>query len=166
MTEHPEQQFLGAYDAYADALYRHIYFRVNARPLAEELLQETFMKTWEYLAAGNRVENLRAFLYRVARNCIIDEARRKKETSLEALRENHAFDPPDAACANPETQTAAAEVFRALDKLPPEDREIVAFRYADGLEPREIASILHITPNAASVRLHRAMQSLKKIIEP
>lgn len=166
MTNDREQQFLAAYDAYADALYRYIYFRVPSRPRAEELLQEAFMKTWGYLSRGESVNNLRAFFYRVARNLIIDESRRKKETSLEALREDYGFDPPEKRGDNAEHKAQTAEIWGTLNRLQPEDREIVALRYADNLEPREIAEVLEITPNAASVRLYRAMESLKRIVNP
>jgi RNA polymerase sigma-70 factor (ECF subfamily) len=84
------QQFLAAYDNYADAIYRHCFYRVFSKPLAEELTQDTFMKTWKYLEGGKQVENLRAFLYRVANNLIIDHSRKKKEERLDALLEKSA----------------------------------------------------------------------------
>ena len=160
-----EQQFLAAYDPWRDALYRHIYFRVHSRERAEELLQETFMKTWQYCAAGERVENLRAFLYRVARNLIIDESRRRKEESLDSLRDAYGFDPPDEHAVTIEHGALAREIFQALDKLPDDEREIITMRYVDEFEPREIAEILKITPNAASVRLYRATEALKHIVD-
>ena len=66
-----QEGFLNAYDAYADAIYRHCFFRVFSKERAEELAQETFMKTWEYVARGNVIENYKAFLYRVTNNLII-----------------------------------------------------------------------------------------------
>jgi len=84
-----EEDFATAYDLYADAIFRHCYFRVNDREKAVDLMQETFMKTWEYLASGKKVTNLRAFLYRSANNLIVDQARRAKlrqEDSLEDMR--------------------------------------------------------------------------------
>lgn len=94
------QKFLAAYDAYADAIYRHCYFRVFIRGRAEELMQETFMKTWEYLA------------------------------------------------------DAPVPAF--------EHREILALRYVDDMNPKEIGAALGITANAASVRIHRALAVLKE----
>ena len=75
-----------------DAIFRHCYFRVFDRERARDLVQETFLKTWEYLTRGHDIENIRAFLYRVATNLIIDDSRRKKEISLEQLSES-GFDP-------------------------------------------------------------------------
>ena len=80
-----EEEFLTLYDAYADAIFRHCFFRVYERERARDLVQETFARTWEYAAKGNAVENARAFLYRVANNVIGDEVCEKKETSPDAM---------------------------------------------------------------------------------
>ena len=84
--------FLTAYDKYADAIYRHCFFRVFSKEKAEELTQETFMRTWQYLEDGKEVLNLRAFLYRVANNLIIDHSRKKKEERLDNFHEPHRND--------------------------------------------------------------------------
>lgn len=68
MQPNIEAQFLAAYDEWADAIYRHCFFRVYSKERAEELVQDTFMKTWQYLEKGNEVENLKAFLYKVAKS--------------------------------------------------------------------------------------------------
>ena len=83
-----ENQFLKAYDAYSESIYRHCFFRVWRKGRAEELLQETFLRLWTYLIKGNKVENIRALLYKIANNLIIDESRKKKEESLDQILEN------------------------------------------------------------------------------
>ena len=69
-TDKKEQEFLDAYKQYADSIYRHCYFRVYNKELAEDLTQETFIKTWKYIAQGKEIKNIKAFLYRVAVNLI------------------------------------------------------------------------------------------------
>src|SRR6185369_164461 len=94
MEQKIEREFLEAYDTYADALYKHCFFRVYSATRAEELVQDTFMKTWDYLAKGKDIENLRAFLYKTANNLIIDYSRKKREISLEQqLAENPGWEP-------------------------------------------------------------------------
>src|SRR5690349_19793406 len=61
-------QFLQAYDEFADPIFRHCYFRVFRRDRAKELVQETFLRAWEYQLQGKPIENIRAFLYRIANN--------------------------------------------------------------------------------------------------
>ncbi len=160
-----KNEFLDAYDRYADAIYRHCFFRIFSKPLAEELTQETFLKTWQYLAAGKEVQNLRAFLYRVANNLIIDYVRKKKEERLDVLMENSADVEPSYDGRNEmETAELAREIAEVMQELRTEDREILTMRYLDQLELKEIADTLGITANNVSVRLNRALKALRELL--
>lgn len=158
-----EQEFLNAYDQYADAIYRHCVFRVYNNALAEEMMQETFMKTWQYLAKGNKVENLRAFLYRVANNLVIDYSRKKKEDSLESMIEQHPdFEPSSDPNPQMEKQLLLEQIKNKMNDLPPDVRHILTLRFIDDLDPKEIAVVLDISPNNASVRINRALRQLQQ----
>lgn len=163
--ERAEKQFLEAYDAHADAIYRHCYFRIFSKAAAEDCVQETFMKAWQYVKDGNRVENMRAFLYRVATNVVIDAIRKRRESSLEDHLDSF---PNDEPAQNDreilERQLLMGDVRKGMEQLPPEAREVLTLRFIDDLEPREIAKVLSVSPNAVSVRIHRALQSLKAVI--
>ncbi len=163
--ERRQKEFLAAYDAHAEAIYRHVFFRVYSKTRAEELVQETFMKTWEYLRDGKHVENLRAFLYRVATNLVIDDVRKRKEVSLENLmEESDAWEPSVDGREAAERSVALRQVMETMQQLDDDAREILTLRYVDDLDPRDIAHTLGITPNNASVRLNRAMHELKKLM--
>src|SRR5579863_136343 len=82
-----EKEFLEAYQHYADAIYRHCYFRVYNKELAEDLTQETFIKTWKYITEGKEIKNLKAFLYKVAVNLIIDNSRKKTALVFDDIKE-------------------------------------------------------------------------------
>ena len=153
--------FLEAYEKYAESIYRHCYFRVFSKVRAEELMQETFLKTWDYVSIrGGEIENLRAFLYRVANNLIIDESRKKKESSLEAILEDHPeFEP--AHVDDAQKNLMIKDVLQNLFVLSPEDRAIVTMRYIDELDPKEIAVVLGSNTNRISVRLNRALKTLR-----
>lgn len=157
------KEFLTAYDQFADAIFRHCYFRVFNRDRAKDLMQETFTRVWEYLAEGKTVDNLRAFLYRVATNLIIDEARKKKAVSLETLAEE-GFDPPAEDNRLAEGIDARL-ILRFLKEIEPPYREVVAMRYLEGLSPKEIAAALNENENAVSVRIHRGIKKLRIAIE-
>lgn len=151
------------YEAHAEAIYRHCFFRVFQKQLAEELMQEAFMKTWEYLEDGHDVENLRAFLYKVANNLIIDYSRKKKEQSLEQMMEDHpSFEPSDTKEGDIERAMLLREVREAMEQLPEEQRDLLVMRYVDDLDPKDIARVLGITSNHVSVKLNRAMRELKQ----
>ena len=155
-------EFLAAYEAYAEAIYRHCFFKVFSKERAQDLMQETFMKTWQYLCEGKKVENIRAFLYRVANNLIIDAARKKKEESLEDLMEAaKAMEPSYEGEKAIQSSAMISQMKEVMLTLPDEYREVLTLRYIDDLDPKEIAHILGISPNNVSVRLNRATKALK-----
>ncbi len=157
-----EQQFLAAYDQYADAIFRHCYFRTNSREVAKDLTQQAFLNAWSYVQKGQVVDQFRAFLYRTAHNLIVDWYRRHKTESLDGLQEE-GFDPPDL---HPETerQREWKWALANLKKLRKEDQELITWRYVEDMSPGEIAKVLGKKENAVSVRIHRAVERLRKIL--
>jgi len=153
------EQFLRVYDQYADAIFRHCYFRVYNRDKALDLMQDAFMKTWEYLAQGKTVDNMRAFLYRVANNLIIDASRKKIPYSLDDLQEG-GFEPvAETHAVDPMDKKLLATV---LEKLDEDARQVLVWRYLDELSIGEIATILGVRENVVSVRLHRGLKKARK----
>lgn len=157
-----EPEFIECYDAFSDALFRHCYFRVHERERAKDLVQEAFIRVWDYGRRGNKLENARAFLYRVVNNLIIDESRKKRSLSLDGLAEQ-GFDPADKR-AKAGQSAEVSEVLRTLRFLPEEQRQLIVFRYIDDLGPKEIAEIINESENVVSVRLHRAIAAAKKLL--
>ncbi len=155
--------FIESYDKYADAIFRYCFFRVFDRERSKELMQETFTKTWEYLEKGNEIENIRAFLYKVAHNLCVNDLIRPKIYSLDEMREKIDFDPRDQNTISPENQAEVSLLFRNLQMLSKEEREILTMRYIDDLSVREIAELLQMIPNTVTVKIKRAVESLKKI---
>lgn len=159
------EQFLASYDRYAEALFRHAVLRVSSHEYAEEIVQDTFLRTWDYMKQGNAIENMRAFLYRILNNRIIDHYRTKKEVSLESLQEgDEPFDPADERLIPGETRALISETLRTLEKLGQEDRELIIMRYVDDLHPKEIGEVLGITANNVSVKLNRAIKILQTFV--
>jgi len=169
-----QQDFERAFEAYNDELFRHAAMRLKDRDRAIELTQECFMKVWEYAQKGGEIRELRPFLYRTLRHLIIDEYRRKKPVSLEAMAEEfedknvEALLPPDQS----NTLERAIERFdgvaalAALQKLPDAYREALSLRYIEGLSPQEIGKIVGESENAVSVRIHRGLKKLKELLQP
>lgn len=159
-----EKQFLALYDTLQDAIFRHCYFRLYNRERAKEITQESFLKTWEALAKGQDIQNLRAFIYRVANNLIIDDTRKKKESSLEMLQEE-GFEPMDHSSPDPHIRIDAQDMVLRLQDMPEEEREVLVMRYLDEMKPKEIAEILGLSQNVVSVRIHRALKKLHILLQ-
>lgn len=164
LTRTAEEQFLKAYDELADPVFRHCYFRVSDREKAKDLMQEAFTKTWIHICNGGKIENIRAFVYKVANNLIIDHYRKKKDDSLDTLQAD-GFDPGFDDREKLFSSLDAKEALAAIQKLDELYREAVMMRYIDELSPKEIAGVLGVTENVVSVRIHRGLKKLKETLE-
>lgn len=158
-----EKAFLELYEKCADAVFRHCYFRVHDRELAKDLSQEAFTRLWNSLVGGTKIENMKAFLFRTANNLVIDYYRKKKEASLDALAED-GFDPASTDHEHVADQALAREALEAVDRLEDGYREIILMRYVSDLSIGEIAEAVGESENVVSVRIHRAIKKLQKIL--
>lgn len=155
--------FRTAYNEYSDAIFRHCYFRIFDRERGKDLMQETFVRAWGYLLQGKKIENMRAFLYRIANNLVVDEIRRKKEVSLDTLQEK-GWDPGYDATAEMQRSLEEQKIFSMLERVQPDYREAIVMRYIDGLTPAEISAIVGQSANTVSVRLHRGIRQLHSFL--
>ncbi|MES2953299.1 MAG: RNA polymerase sigma factor [Patescibacteria group bacterium] len=159
-----QSDFLKAYDEYADAIFRHCYFRISDREKAKDITQETFLRAWHYLTEGHTINTMRSFLYRVANNLIIDEMRKKKTVSLDKLQEE-GFDPGFDERSKTEREIDAKSVAGMLENLDEPYRNVITMRYINDLSPKEIAEILKESENAISVRIHRGIQKMRLLLD-
>ncbi len=162
-----QSKFLAAFEDYSDALYRHAHFRVRSQETARDLVQDTFIKTWDYIVKGNTIEQFKPFLYRALNNLIIDEYRKKSTESLDQILEEEVnigvFDElKTEGRESVEIAFDAKQLVEKLDLLPQQYREVIVLRYIDGFMPQEIAEMLNESVNVVSVRIHRGMQWLRK----
>lgn len=165
--EQPKQtEFLAAYDQYADALFRHAYFRLYDTDRARDLVQEAYCRAWVYCSSPDKqVTHLRALLYRILNNLIVDETRKKRPTSLDALVEQ-GFAVPDEDHASAETLAAVHEVLDICATLDDKHRQAIIMRYVDGLSPKEISEITGESENVISVRIYRGVRKVRERLMP
>ena len=158
-----EEQFLGWHDQFADAIFRHCVFRLSDRDKAKDVTQETFIRLWNYVSEGKEVVNVRAFLYKIANNLVIDEYRRKETFSLDQMQEEQGFDIGFEERSGAEVRDEYEQALRAIEHLPDKYREALVLRHVDGLSVKEIARMAGETENVISVRIHRAIEKLKTL---
>ena len=140
--------------------------RVGTRAIAEELLQSALVRTLERGVAPADAEGVVTWFYRVLRNALVDHHRRQ---AAEGRAVEHATREGELAvetAGDPELHRAVCACMHGLlPSLKPEYAEMV---HQVDLEERpvsEVARQLGVTPNNASVRLHRARQALKRQLE-
>jgi RNA polymerase sigma-70 factor, ECF subfamily len=157
-----KQKYLEGYDQYNDAIFRYCLFETSKRDVAIDLTQDTFIKVWEYMAEGKEIENMKAFLYRVARNIIIDYRRKKKSVSLDALSDE-GFDVGVEDHKGIMDSIDGKKLLELIDDIPETYRDVVVMRFVEDMSIKEITEITGEAENTISVRLHRAIEKLRTV---
>ncbi len=171
IPEDHQARFLKAFDEYSEALFRHASLRISDREVALDLVHDTYTKVWSYIRGGYEIDNFRPFLYKVLNNLIIDTYRKKKEQSLDALLELEGVDEgsfDDLSESSVESLAATIDGRKAFDlliHLPDQYREVIIYRFIDELGPKEISELVEESENVVSVRIHRGLRFLRKIME-
>ena len=140
---------------------------VRSQDLAEELVQDVFLKLWSKREQLAEIETFRTYLFRAARNTALNHLRRVK---LERRwREEQAADddPPTSYAADEETteQEVATAVQAAINRLPPRCREIFLLSRDGGLTYAEIARSLEISVKTVETQMGRALKSLRQSLQ-
>ena len=166
-----EERFLKAFEEYGDALFRHAFLRISDRDRAIDVVHDTFAKVWSYVRSGHEVKSFRPFLYKVLNNLIIDEYRKAKEASLDALLEIEGIDEgsfQELQEDSVESLIANLDGNQALElvsELPDVYREVLILRFVDELGPKEMTELIEETENVISVRLHRGLKLLRALMD-
>ena len=153
--------------AHVDELYGLARHLCSTTSDAEDIVQETYARALGGVARFVPGSNLRAWLFRILRNCFIDQARRKKivlEISDDSVADRPASEVWDAAALDQLRYIAAADLERALAALPIELRFIVLLD-AQGFSEAEVADIARCAPGTVKSRLSRARARLRTILQ-
>lgn len=153
------------YDYYVDRIFRFIFFKVSSHEEAEDLTSEVFLKTWEYInGTKKKIENFNALIYRVARNCVIDHYRTRKDSQRETDEDQllKIQDKRDLA-DEVETKMEIVNIEKHLNKLKDDHREVLVLRYIEEFSIAEIAEIIGKRKSNVRVLLHRALKALKEV---
>lgn len=157
-----------AHQNYGKGLHLYAFFKVRDRATSEDLVQDTFIKTWGYLVKGGEVVVMKAFLYHILNNLIVDEYRKHKTVSLDILLEK-GIEPKALDSGYPR------RVFNILDgkaalfmiqRLPAKYQNVVRMRYLQDLSLKEISLITGQSKNTIAVQIHRGLEMLKSLHEP
>lgn len=154
------------YALHLNEIYRYILFRVNDPDEAEDLTAKVFLEAWESLAGTRlepKIENIRAWIYRIARNKVIDYHRTRK--------------PQEPLEGNPDKKLQAGglerdvdllfisrELARGVQQLPELYQEVIVLRFINRMSPAEVAEVMNITAGHVRVLQYRALKQMREII--
>ena len=172
MNNNKKRKIFGKlYDKYVERIYRFIFLKVNSQEMAEDLTSETFLKGWEafnkpqFSNPGIQIKNPQAFLYKIAKNLIIDYYRQKDRFKIIST-ENAEFIPDSDTPFNLEQKMDVnLDMFRvrtALSHLKDDYQEVIIWHYLNELSISEIAKILEKPEGTVRVTLSRALEKLRE----
>ena len=154
--------FSKIYDRYIDKIYRFIFFKVNSQEIAQDLTSETFLKGWESFKNGTKIENPQAYLYKTARNLVIDFYREKGKVQIVSADNPLIPDPAPNLEEKAMLSSELGQIRQALTELNDDYQNVIIWYYLDDLSISEISQMLGRTDDATRVLLHRALKTLKE----
>ncbi|RLC65161.1 MAG: hypothetical protein DRI01_01780 [Chloroflexi bacterium] len=160
------KEFGNIYDRYVDKIYRFVFLKVNSEEVAQDITSETFLKGWERYSAdkqnsGNEIKNPRAFLYRIARNLIVDHYRQKNRVQIVPADDARIVDPKIDLQGQAARMSDLVRVKQALSELNDDYQNVIIWRYIEGLSVSETARLLGRTNEATRVLTSRALKALR-----
>lgn len=166
---HGDQDSFGdLYERYLEDIYRYVYYRVQDVTDAEDLTETVFLRAWESLHKGKKplkVDNFRAWIYRIAHNLVIDHHRKKRPVSLDPdvssnLLESSSPDAEDAL----QQKLDEEDLIVALNSLDDTLQHVVILRFLNDLSHAEAAEVLGVKEGHMRVLQHRALKQLRKYL--
>ena len=162
-----EAAFSMIYRQFADPLYRYLYVRCGDIELAEHLAGDLWVQVVEKLPMFRFPTDgpdaaFAAWLYRIARNLLIDTYRRHSNAPLPLHETISATDAPlDERVMVHETRQ---ELNHAMDQLTPEQREVLLLRFGENYKHAEVADVMGRSEGAVRLLQHRALAALARIL--
>ena len=146
--------FRELFDRYKNPIYGFVKRRVDDPGRAEEITQDVFLALVQSRNGYEVQSSFRTYLYRIAMNRVASEHRKTRENP----------DPSDPRAAG--DPAVVQQVRDALEKIEPEQRQIVMLREYEGLSYQEIADVLKVPVGTVRSKLFRAKLALRELLAP
>ncbi len=163
-------------ERHSRSLFRLAYRMTGNQQDAEDVVQESFLRAYKQLGKFDERASFGTWLYRIAANCSLDLVRSRKRRS-EHLAQQDAdseFDETVAALPSsdptPERMALSGEVRtrveQAMQELSPTERTAFVLRHFEGMCIEDVSRVLDCQPGAAKHSVFRAVQKLRRALEP
>jgi RNA polymerase sigma factor (sigma-70 family) len=153
------------FERYNRALYGYLFHSTGQRVESEDLVQTVFYRMLKYRQSFNEIGEFRAWMYQLARNALIDSAKKNSRTFYQAdiAKTSELYEKEENFEGNLLETESVELIQKALNKLPDEQRELLILSKFQELPYREIAEILGTSEGNIKVKIHRAVNDLRSI---
>lgn len=148
------------YQQHKDLLYRWLWQRLGNREEAEDICHDAFVKAFSHLQEFRQEASFKNWLFQIAKNLLADHWR--KHYRLKTVSFEEYFDIQQEEVMSDENKAGKAQAI--LEKLSPQYREILEYRFLRNYSLKETAEALGISENNVKVRQYRAIKEAQKYV--
>jgi RNA polymerase sigma-70 factor (ECF subfamily) len=166
LAEGDRNAFRTLYDLHGDKLFSYTMRLTESKQIAEDVLQDVFIKVWQHRESLKEIRSFDAWLYTLAKNQVMNGFKR---ANLERLiltgikyATKEACDPVTQSINYKETNRFLQE---AINLLPPQQKKIYQLRQDQGMKTREIAQQLNISPLTVKKHVAQAVRTIRLMLE-
>ncbi|WP_404469529.1 RNA polymerase sigma factor [Sutcliffiella horikoshii] len=159
-----EMNFEDVYQKLSDKVYGYIYLMIGEAETAEDLTQETFLKIYKNMSSYRGQSTISTWVIAIARNKTIDYIRRKKRLSFFSLLKTPLIAQSDTPLEILEKGEAVVELYKVINQLKLDYKEVLILRKIKELSIRETAYVLGWEETKVKVITSRALAALKEKI--
>lgn len=166
--DNDEGAFRAFYEEHVFRLFQFAFAFVQNKEVAEEIVNDVFLKLWQQRSGIDRIENMNVYLYVAIRNTATNYLRKaanRKRIDLELLTVSHFYLSPDPAEVMMTDELRKA-IERSVNQLPPRCKLIFKLVKDDGLTAMEVATILGLSSKTVSAQLGIALKKLEEALQP
>ena len=158
-----ERAFQELVDRHKDLVFALIARTVQDRSRAEDLAQDVFLRIHRGLPYFRGEARLSTWIYRIVANvCLQDHDRAPRTSTLDEERDAHAVSVADRQFTDLEVRD---RLEKAIARLPPNQRLLVAAHYLEGVQYEDLAEALNLPMGTVKTHLYRAKQQLRRMLE-
>lgn len=160
-------------ERHSRVLFRLAYRMTGNQQDAEDVVQESFLRAYRQLGKFDERASFGTWLYRIVTNCSLDLVRARKRRAAQQATDEEAENPVLAVPSpdpTPERMALSGEVrervTEAMNELSPIERTAFVLRHFEGMHIEEVSRVIGCQPGAAKHSVFRAVQKLRRALEP
>ncbi len=150
------------FQKYKVLLYNYFVKQTYNRELSNDFVQNVFYRIIRYRMSFDEEQKFKTWMFRISRNIIADHFNDKKNKNKESQIDDVLNYKEIISDESNEKHEKSEQLYRAMDKLTSDKREILVMCKLNGIKYKDVADILDITESAVKVKVHRAINELKE----
>ena len=161
-----EPAFTLLFNRYKHKLYSYLLSLTTSPQIAEDIIQDTFLKLWKDRASLKAIDYFNAYLFTMTRNLAINSFKRMaRETAILAALQPQQNNPAATVADNLSLKEVEQLLHQTIQSLPPQQKLIYTLSREQGLKHEDIAHQLHLSSSTVRNHIVQALRKIRKKIE-